>query len=162
MNDDLTPEQIAKLCQGSDRAAILEALDRLKQDKRKIEAQLMAAKSGMLDVRSTLLAQGWDPRQAQIEATASNSQNWLSAAKRALLKKDRQLMTLKTRLRELSGGRDSTAGKVMPERKAVVLRGTPEELADQVQVWLDDGWSSLTAITLDANTAIVVFRQDFL
>ena len=136
------------------------AIEFLVQTKLDIQAQLSLSKSDMSSVRSELLAQGEDPRHAQVRATASTDQDWRGRAVRAVMTIDGKIRRLNARIVALNGGLRTQNGAPVAVRQAVAVSHRPlAELAEFVQSWLDDGWSVMQSIP-HAEGLVLVMRQD--
>jgi hypothetical protein len=170
MEEQISDEEIARLCKRGSVVEVKAALTVITQQKREIEAQLGAKKNDLRAVRGEFVRSGLDHRAAQIEATATGDHDWRTRAMRALTFKDRAIANLKMRLRELHAAatpralavpvKESKPLPAAPERTVVVLRGSVDEVADEMQSWLDDGWSSLNTV-MCGDALLVVFRRDF-
>lgn len=169
---NVTAEVVTRLIETKDFAGIRTALDTLLQVKTRIEAQLAESKGQMAEVRSELLRAGEDPRIAQITATGSTDQGWRGRAVGALKGIDGKMGRLRSALRSnVVPEKASNTGKAMPERKAICMHGTPEEITDNIQSWIDDGWSPVQTLACPRTckttgvalppAVIVVLRKDF-
>jgi hypothetical protein len=157
----VTNETVARLFHEKDFAGIREALAALIQSKQRIEAQLAEAKGQMTEVRSEMLRAGEDPRQAQILATATTDHAWRGSAVAALKRIDGRIAKLREALRGYVPEKTSVTGKPVPDRMAVVMRGTAEEIAQNIHGWMGDGWSPVQSLLTPDAAVIIVMRKDF-
>lgn len=151
------------LCASGTFTEVRAALDVIIQDKIDVQAQLSLSKSDMTAVRGALLRSGEDPRQAQVQATASTDQDWRGRAVRAVMTMDAKIRRLNARITELHGSagqKQKQPGTVSPRQAVAVSQRTLLELAEFIQSWLDDGWSVVQSVSHE-DGVVLVMRNDY-
>ncbi len=167
----ITEDQVDEVIATGDVAELRRLLVALISKKQSIQIQLAESKNQMMAVRAHLTDSGSGPREAQVQATATTDHEWRGRATTAVLITDKCIARVRARIHEL-GQQPTTTKAAKPEaatkprapapmRRVDVLRGTPEEIAKELQEFVSGGWSATSTIVMPDGTLIAMFRGDY-
>lgn len=156
MSDQLTGEMISDLCAGSDVEAIKAALREINLSRLSIEQQLSKAKGRVKERIAELVRTGAEPRHADILAKSSEDPAWRASAVTAQKRCETRSARLRARLAELPGTPQNATAR--PDRQAVLMRGTSDEIRENLQSWLDDGYQPNSSAVLSDGVLFVMKR----
>jgi len=123
MNQPITDKQVEQAIASGNAEQIRSLRTALIDRKKQIEVQLADDKLAMQEQRASLLRSGLSSREAQVRATGDGDQDWRARAVAAGAHTDRQLARLRAALVQSD---ERTVS-------AVVLRGDPEQIAEQLE-----------------------------
>lgn len=138
----ITEEQVDEVIESGDAPALKKLHAALVEKKQSIMIQLAGAK-------------GRDLRNE-----CEPDHDWRSRATTAQLIVDKCIAKVKARISELAAAHRKQRPSA-PMRRVDVLRGTPDEIANELQEFLAGGWSATSTIVMPDGTLIAMFRGDY-